>query len=232
MTTDTVAETVPAGPVSARNNGGRHVLQQSSSRREQMLLFAKNFIKHPMMLGSLIPSSRFLIRQLLSPIDWASTDLVVEYGPGVGTITTEVLARMHSDARMIVIETNEDFVDFLRRTVDDPRLEVIHGSAADVAEYLREFGYERADYVISGIPFSTMPANVRDAIVQATHDALKPDGAFLVYQFSPSVGRHLERIFGHIERSGEMRNVPPARLFFCTPHPQQRSGAEAASNTA
>jgi phospholipid N-methyltransferase len=193
------------------------VFQQTSSRRAQMLLFAKNFLKHPKMLGSLIPSSRFLIRQLLEPIDWASTDLVVEYGPGVGTITTELLKRMRPTARLVVIETNEDFVSFLRETMNDPRLHVVRGSAAEVEEHLRALGLGSPDYVISGIPFSTMPPQVRDDIVRATHDTLKPSGAFLVYQFSPSVGQHLERVFGHIRRGGEMRNVPPARLFFCSP---------------
>ncbi len=200
--------------------------QQSSSRRAQMLLFAKNFLKHPKMLGSLIPSSRFLIRQLLEPIDWGRTELIVEYGPGVGTITTELLKRMRPETRLVVIETNAEFVHFLRRTISDRRLEVVHGSAADVEQILRQRGLGRADYVISGIPFSTMPADVRDAIVQATHDVLKPSGAFLVYQFSPAVSQHLERVFGHIERAGEMRNVPPARLFFCTPRPAEQDGED------
>ncbi|WP_258867941.1 class I SAM-dependent methyltransferase [Alkalilimnicola ehrlichii] len=191
--------------------------EQISSRRAQMILFAKNFVKHPLMLGSLIPSSRFLIRKLLGRIDWANTDLIVEYGPGVGTITVELLKHMRPEAKLVVIETNRDFVDFLQETVSDPRLHVVHGSAADVERLLAERELGQADYVISGIPFSTLPAGVGEAVAQATHDVLKPQGRFLVYQFSPAVLQYLEPVFGHIERGGEMRNVPPARLFFCAP---------------
>ena len=78
----------------------------------------------------------------------------MEYGPGVGNITAEVLKRMHRDARLVVFETNDDFVEFLRRSIPDSRLTVVHGSAADVGRVLGELGLEQADIVISGIPFS------------------------------------------------------------------------------
>src|SRR5215475_13886486 len=82
-----------------------------------VLLFARNFFRHPLMLGSIVPSSRFLIRELLSPVDWTRARVIVEYGPGVGGITAEVLRRMHPDCRLIAIETNKDFVEFLRRNL-------------------------------------------------------------------------------------------------------------------
>src|SRR5712664_2210613 len=77
------------------------------------LLFARNFFRHPRMLGSIVPSSRFLIKQL-EPIDWAQARVIVEYGPGVGGITAEILRRMRPDASLIVIEINAEFVRFLR----------------------------------------------------------------------------------------------------------------------
>ena len=78
-----------------------------------MLLFASNFLRDPYMLGSVIPSSRFLVSATLAPIDWQRARVIVEYGPGVGTFTAEILRRMRSDARLIVIETNLDFVKYL-----------------------------------------------------------------------------------------------------------------------
>ena len=36
----------------------------------QTALFAKNFLQHPLMLGSFMPSSRFLIRTLLGELDF------------------------------------------------------------------------------------------------------------------------------------------------------------------
>src|ERR1700743_985376 len=74
------------------------------------LLFARNFFRHPRMLGSIIPSSRFLIKQLLEPMDWDKARVIVEYGPGVGGITAEIIRRMRPDACFIAIETNPEFV--------------------------------------------------------------------------------------------------------------------------
>ncbi|HEX9939858.1 MAG TPA: rRNA adenine N-6-methyltransferase family protein [Longimicrobium sp.] len=187
-----------------------------ASRRRQVLLFARNFFKHPRMLGSIIPSSRFLVSDLMRQIDWRRARVVVEYGPGVGNITAEVLKRLRSDGHMVVFETNDDFVEFLRASIPDRRLTVVHGSAADVGRVLAELGLNKADYVISGIPFSTMPEGVGADIVRATRMSLSPDGRFLVYQFSRDVLRFLKAEFREIREAFEPLNILPARLYYCT----------------
>jgi phospholipid N-methyltransferase len=189
--------------------------KRHASRTEQLLLFARNFFRHPRMLGSLIPSSRFLISEVLQPIAWQQARVIVEYGPGVGTITTEVLKRMRPDAKLIAIETNPEFVRFLRDSYPDPRLHVVERSAAEVEQVLAELGHSKASYIISGIPFSTLPATLREHILRQTRDVLEPAGAFLVYQFSTRVLPDLQRIFGYVERGFEPLNVLPAHLFVC-----------------
>ena len=189
----------------------------AATRGGRVLLFARNFFRHPLMLGSIVPSSRFLIRQLLEPIDFARARVIVEYGPGVGGITAEILRRMRKDAELIAIEMNPDFVEYLRSAITDPRLQVVKGSAEGVAQVLRRFGHARADYIISGIPFSTIAPPLRERILRSTADALEPGGAFLVYQFSTRVLEDLKRIFGYVVRRFEPLNVLPAHLFFCQP---------------
>jgi phospholipid N-methyltransferase len=193
--------------------------QQNSGRTRNgdALLFARNFFRHPRMLGSIVPSSRFLIKQLLEPIDWGQARVIVEYGPGVGSITAEVLRRMRPDAILIAIETNPEFVSFLRSSTKDERLRVIEASAESVDEILRQHGHERASYIISGIPFSTIPAAVRERILRKTCSVLEPGGSFLVYQFSTRVLQDLRRIFRYVRRQFEPLNVLPAHLFFCRP---------------
>jgi phospholipid N-methyltransferase len=187
-----------------------------ASDRAPLALFAKNFFRHPRMLGSIIPSSRFLIRRLLREADWQQVRTVVEYGPGVGTITRAVLDRLRPDGRMVVIDTNLDFVAYLQSELRDPRLHVVHGSAAEVEEILRRLGLDGADVAISGIPMSTLPPGVRSEVLDATRRVLRPGGIFLVYQFSPTVGAHLQRVFANVRRSFEPLNVLPASLYFCT----------------
>lgn len=167
------------------------------------------------MLGSLIPSSRFLVNKVLGEVDWTRARVLLEYGPGVGTFTTEILRRMSPDAVLIVLETNGDFVRFLRGHVRDKRLHVVHGSAADADTVLARLDLRHADYVISGIPYTTMPPEAREAILRTTHAVLHPDGAFLVYQFTRSVLPYLQRVFGLVQQDFEPLNVMPARLFYC-----------------
>jgi phospholipid N-methyltransferase len=187
----------------------------SRTRARDALLFARNFFRHPRMLGSIVPSSRFLIKELLQPIDWNQARVIVEYGPGVGVITAEILRRMRSDAILIAIEMNPDFVTHLRSALPDERLQVVEGSAESVGEILQRFGRGDANYIISGIPFSTISAAVRERILRNTSKALAPGGAFLVFQFSTRVLEDLQRIFHYVRRRFEPLNVLPAHLFFC-----------------
>jgi phospholipid N-methyltransferase len=193
--------------------------QQISGRARSghALLFARNFFRHPRMLGSIVPSSRFLIKQLLEPIDWAQARVIVEYGPGVGGITAEILRRMRPDASLIAIEINPEFVSLLRSSSADERLHVVEGSAESVVEILRRHGHEKANYIISGIPFSTISAPLRERILRKTCSVLEPRGSFLVYQFSTRVLQDLQRIFRHVRHRFEPLNVLPAHLFFCRP---------------
>ncbi len=188
----------------------------TSSRSQQAWLFAQNFFKHPKMIGSFIPSSKYLIDRLLGEVSWRRMNVVVEYGPGVGTITRELLQRMPSDAVLIAIEMNDDFVSYLRSTIRDPRLHVVHGSAADVRQILWSFDLQGADCVISGIPFTSLPQIVRDQVIQQTRESLNEDGEFLVYQFTRAVLPHLRGVFGSVRTEFEPLNILPAQLFFCS----------------
>ncbi len=134
--------------------------------RNQALLFARNFLRYPKVLGSVIPSSRFLVDNLLKHVDWAAARLIVEYGPGVGTFTGEILRRMRPDAQLIAIELNDQFVEFLGANYSDPRLRVVRGSALEVDTFLRELERADADAIVSGIPFSTISLELRGQILQ------------------------------------------------------------------
>ena len=192
---------------------------RARSRREAGVpspwgMFLQGFLKHPVMVGSVVPSSGRLIRNMLGPVDWGGTTLFVEYGPGVGTFCRAVLDRLGPDARYIAIDTNPDFIRYLRHEIADPRFAAVHGSAADVRQIVADHGHDAADYVLSGLPFSTLPPGVGDAIGRATADILRPGGAFLVYQFSPKCRDFIAPYLPRIDHAMEWWNVPPAQLYW------------------
>jgi phospholipid N-methyltransferase len=115
---------------------------------------------------------------------------------------------------LVTIDTNPDFTRYLKDSIDDPRLVAVNGSAADVDKILEDRNLGSADYVLSGLPFSTLPPGVGEDIAAATSSVIRPGGAFLVYQFSPKVLRFIRPHFERIERGFEWVNVPPATLFW------------------
>ena len=174
--------------------------------------FLRGFIKHPVMVGSIIPSSKMLIDKMLAPVDWGNCKLFVEYGPGVGTFTQHILERLAPDAILLTIDTNPDFTEYLNSKFTDSRLRAVTGSAADVRQIMVDIGFEQADYVLSGLPFSTLPPGVGAKIAQETAEVLRPGGAFLVYQFSPKVRTFITPHFRRVDKGFEWRNIPPANL--------------------
>jgi phospholipid N-methyltransferase len=192
-------------------------VKRSAVATSAAALFARNFFKYPSMLGSVVPSSRFLVKDLMGQIDWERARVLVEFGPGVGTITREVLKRMRPDAVLLVIELNEEFVQYLGSTIRDPRLRVVHGSAAHVRRILAEYGLAPADYIISSIPYSLLPETLRKEIVAESRNALKAQGSMLVFQYNRTLLPYLKSSFGSVKLNFQLFNILPALIFHCTP---------------
>lgn len=175
-------------------------------------VFFQGFLEHPRMVGSIIPSSKSTIRKMLAPVKWDECKVFVEYGPGVGTFCQPVLDRLPRDGILVVIDTNPLYIDYLKRTIRDSRFHPVLGSAADVEEILRALGQDKADYVLSGLPFSTLPEGVGPAIAEATHRVVRPGGAFLTYQFSTTARDLTARHFKKVDTGFAWWNIPPCLL--------------------
>jgi phospholipid N-methyltransferase len=209
-------------PIAFPMQNGEHTLfamvtssqTPSLATPNRALMFTRNFFRRPAMIGAIVPSSRYLVRMVMGEIDWANARVIVEFGPGVGAFTKEILSLMRPDAVLIAFETHPEFVDGLRTDLSDPRLQVVHGSAEQITSVLSQLGV-KADFIVSGIPFSTMPEETRGAILVATHQSLTARGRFVTYQYRRSLLPHLRRVFRVIRCRFEPLNVPPAQVFVC-----------------
>ena len=181
-------------------------------RNRSGLAFLKGFFRHPELVGSIVPSSRYLEKRVVSAALVEKARLVVELGPGTGGTTRAILENLPHDARLLAIEINPQFVSLLK-SVDDPRLIVHHGSAETLQEVLRYYDVSYPDAVISGIPFSTMPQDRGGQILESIWACLAPGGYFVAYQFRRRVADLGKKAFGIPETEMELFNVPPVRLF-------------------
>ena len=169
------------------------------------------FLKHPRKIGAIAPSGRHLSAKMMMPIDFTSAKVIVEYGPGTGSFTKELVSRRSSDTTLILIEQNEAFCEQLRASFDNlPNLFIMHGSAENVGQYLEACGAPSADYIVSGLPFASLPATVSDQILNATKLALGREGQFITFQYSLVKKKFLEKYFQVINCWKVAKNLPPA----------------------
>jgi phospholipid N-methyltransferase len=188
-------------------------LKRLRPQPDKRLTFLQGFLRKPQQVGSVVPSSRFLERRLVRIADIASSNVVVELGPGTGGTTRAILRALPTHGRLLAIEIDPEFAALLRRECHDPRLIVHQGSAEHIRATLAAHGVLRADAVISGIPFSTMPEPLGEWIIREVHDALAPGGRFVAYQFRDRVAELGRSVFGPPDVDLEPLNMPPVRVY-------------------
>lgn len=177
-------------------------------------LSMRMFFKHPAMVGSGFPASRWMVRTMLAPLDWRAIRTFVEYGPGAGAFTHAILDRLAPDAKLVAIDTSPDFVSHLKASITDRRLYAVAGSATSVEAILSKLGLQQADCILSGLPFSTISREEAGKIMLATRAALRPAGQFCAYQMRRAVEPLLRSHFSTVWRSYEWRNIPPCHLYW------------------
>lgn len=180
---------------------------------DRALRFFQGFLREPQQVGSVIPSSRFLERRIVNLGGVAHARTVVELGPGTGGTTHALLRALPADARLLAVEIDAHFATALRRDIHDARLLVHEGSAEHLGATLAAHSLPAPEVIVSGIPFSTMPAPIGEAILRSVWDALAPGGRFVAYQFRDRIAVLGRDILGHPEVDVELLNVPPMRVY-------------------
>lgn len=172
-------------------------------------VFLKQFSKNWREVGSVVPSSPFLVRKMLSKVNFDSARLIVELGPGTGPLTKEILKRLHPEGWLIVIESNEAFCSMLR-DIGDPRLRVEYDSAEDLPRIL---GDKKANAILSGLPLAVIDRKTVRNILESAKKSLDPDGVFVQFQYSLASKKLLKNFFTDVVIDFTPANVPPAFVY-------------------
>ena len=197
------------------------VYKRFSMKRDiqERLRFFRSFLSNPRAVGAVLPTSQRTVRDMLDMANFAQARCVVELGAGTGVYTEEVLKRLRPDGRFLAFEIDPDLVSTLSERIEDQRLQVINDSAENLEDYL---GGEKVDIIVSAIPYTSLPAPVKQSVYRQITRVLAPEGVMILIQYSTFVQRDLERIFASVRRRISPLNVPPAFLFRCsTPLPQE-----------
>lgn len=181
------------------------------------LLFLFQYIIKPRTVGAVLPSSRFLAEKMMGKIDFHKAEYIVEYGPGTGVFTKKLLEKRQPGTMILLIEQNEEFYALLQEKYkEEQNLFIVHGSAEHIESHMKEHGIPYADYVVSGLPFASLPKKVSADILTDTAKILKDNGEFITFQYTQYKKALIEQFFPKTEVRREFRNIPPAYVFSCS----------------
>ena len=184
--------------------------------------FLWEFVRQPGTVGAVAASSPFLAREMVDGFDWATIRTVVEYGPGTGAFTRQILERLQPGARYVALEVNPRFVSNFQTYF--PNVPIYQQSAAEVASVCGREEITRIDAVVCGLPWASFGNSLQAAILDATAAMLSPNGQFSTFAYLQGLllpggfrlRNHLRRRFASVKTSRIVwRNLPPAFIYHC-----------------
>jgi phospholipid N-methyltransferase len=185
---------------------------RADSENGQFLGYVKNFIGDRS-IGSVTPSSKYLVERMVKSAALAGARVIVEYGAAEGVITRQILRAMPSDAKLIAVEFNEKFYARLCAREKDPRLVPVRGDVREIDAILAAQGLTHADRVVSGVPFALFTGRERHVILTKTSNLLAPGGRFVAFGYTTHLIPMLGDYFRDVDIQFEMRNLPPSFVF-------------------
>ena len=182
-----------------------------------LTVFTREVFRDIRSTAAIVPSSRHLARGMVGPLPLERAQVVVEFGPGTGVMTQELLDRMPGEARLFAFEKNHRFAACLKRKILDPRLTVVVADAQQAGGHLQRLGYDRVDGVVSTLGLTLMPVAVQHRIYEAVLP-LVGDGTVVTqvqYRNRNGVRAFLQGYFSSVTATTVWRNVPPAFVYTC-----------------
>ncbi len=183
--------------------------------------FFARFVRHPLQVGAVLPSSQHLAQRMVQGLDLQAGDAVVEFGPGTGSFTQAIREVLPPDGRYLGIERDERFVRLLRARF--PQMRFVQGGAEDAVQHVQAArllaGEARVRAVVCGLPFATLPMPVQQGVIRAIDALLPVGGEFRTFQYlhayqmkkAAAYRRTMQQVIGPAERSAAVwANTPPA----------------------
>lgn len=190
--------------------------------------FARNLLDDYKGTAAIVPSSRSLASAMVEPLRGKPLRVAVEFGPGTGVVTSELLNIMPDDGILLAFEISPRFVTYLRDTCGDDRLRIVEAGAETATAELRRRGIEQVDAVVSSLGLGFLDKTLVDAIFQPLLPRLGRDSVVTQFQYFHRARVHegrveyfnvdqlMRRYFRSVHSTWVWRNLPPARVVRCT----------------
>ncbi|NMW21212.1 MAG: hypothetical protein HKK67_06195 [Chlorobiaceae bacterium] len=165
------------------------------------ILFLKKYLKNPITMGSVIPSSRFLGNAMYKSVKELEHTAVMEIGAGTGAITQHI-----SSLNPVLVEIDKEFCALLRTNY--PHLNIVNSCAL---EQLRKID-ERVGLVIS-IPLINNP--FKSSFIPLLNDLYTKGLLTWCVIFTYGLNDPLEQVNFESKKRKRfvLQNIPPAHVW-------------------
>lgn len=180
--------------------------------------FLQAFLRSPLKVGAITPSSPELSSAMIAGIQPSENNIAIELGVGTGSFTKRLRQVVPDEKSYLGIEINSKFCRALRREFTG--MKFICGDATKLRDLHKSSDFGKVGYILSGIPFVTLPNEVGEAILQEVSKFMDEGGCtFRTFQYAhgfymPSALKlrsFMRKRYGRAEKSELIiKNVPPA----------------------
>jgi phospholipid N-methyltransferase len=174
--------------------------------------FLQGFLRSPLEVGSIIPSSRFMVQKVVQHVMEENPKTIVELGAGTGVFTRELNKQCGTSTSLIVFEKDKKMRQQLNN--EFPHLS-IYSDALSLPEILNNLEIDQVDCIVCGLPFTLFPKSKTEEILEKIHSQLKNNGCFIMYQYTTQMRKRLNEMFDEVSTKLVLLNIPPTFVYFC-----------------
>ncbi len=184
---------------------------------KENLQFLQAFLKNPLKVGAIAPSSPELAAQMLKKIEPDSDNIVLELGVGTGAITKFLRDVLPSRDSYLGLELDSDLVNTLNKNYPD--MNIICGNAAEAYSIHKSSGLGKVRYVVCCLPFVSLPKEISESVLVEIQKFMDEGCELRIFQYAhgyflpPAIKlrESLKTRYGTSQRSPLiLKNVPPA----------------------
>jgi phospholipid N-methyltransferase len=181
------------------------------------LQFLQAFLKNPLKVGAIAPSSSELAAEMLDGIEPDKENIVLELGVGTGAITKFLCDVVPNKDSYLGVELDADLVNTLNKNLPD--MNIICGNAAEAYALHRASGLGKVRYVVCCLPFVSLPKEISESVLIEIQKFMDEGCELRIFQYAhgyylpPAIKlrEFLKNRYGKSRRSPLiLKNVPPA----------------------
>jgi phosphatidylethanolamine/phosphatidyl-N-methylethanolamine N-methyltransferase len=179
--------------------------------------FLQAFLKNPLKVGAVAPSSPDLAWQMLEGITPDADNIIIELGVGTGAITKYVREILPDSESYLGIELDGRLVSSINTRY--PEMNVVKGNACDLSAIHQVSGLGKASYILCCLPFVTLPEEVAAKVLAEIEKYMEQGCLFRAFQYAHGyytpaairLRKFMRDRYGFSKRSKLVaKNVPPA----------------------